>query len=356
MRHNSRRFALVASVLAASMALTACGGSSDSSSAGTDGTKLKPFTFQLNFTAGGFNAGFEYAAVHGLYKEEGLDVEIIPGAGSGVTAQMVASGKAQIAFAEAPTTSALVAKGAPMKTIMTLYQSSPNQVTTLTSSGINSIQDLKGRSVGVPTGGSQTAMMPILLQKNGLKPSDINQVGLPKESLVQALLQKRVDAILGSTDSYGVQLEQQGAETRNWTFADYGVPTISTSVFANSEYLKSNADDVKAFIRASLKGWAAVAADPKAGAAAVKEYFPNSNEQQSLAELNAVIPLLCAGGATVVGKSPDESWTRTQDLLSSVDLLPAGTDATTYYSNDFLPAESEMQQCQDGKPVPLTAK
>ncbi|WP_406067639.1 ABC transporter substrate-binding protein [Micromonospora sp. NBC_01638] len=354
MRHTPRRIALVASVLAASMALTACGSSGDSSSAGAAGPK--PFSLQLNFTAGGFNAGFEYAAVHGLYKEEGLDVEIIPGAGSSVTAQMVASGKAQIGFAEAPTTSALVAKGAPMKTIMTLYQSSPNQVTTLTSSGINAVQDLKGRSVGVPTGGSQTAMLPILLEKNGLKPSDINQVGLPKESLVQALLQKRVDAILGSTDSYGVQLEQQGAQTKNWTFAEYGVPTVSTSVFANAEYLKSNADDVKAFIRASLKGWAAVAADPQAGAAAVKKYFPNSNEQQSLAELNAVLPLLCAGGAKAVGKATDESWTRTQDLLSSIGLLPAGTDAATYYSNDFLPAEAEMQQCQDGKPVPLAAK
>ncbi|MGC5054429.1 ABC transporter substrate-binding protein [Micromonospora sp. DT48] len=355
MRHIPRRSALVASVLAASMALTACGGSSDSS-VGADGTKLKPFTFQLNFTAGGFNAGFEYAAVHGLYEEEGLDVKIVPGAGSGVTAQMVASGQAQIGFAEAPTTSALVAKGAPMKTIMVLYQSSPNQVTTLTSSGINSIQELKGRSVGVPTGGSQTAMLPILLEKNGLQPSDIKQVGLPKESLVQALLQNRVDAILGSTDSYGVQLEQQGAQTKNWTFAEYGVPTVSTSVFANEDYLKNNADDVKAFLRASLKGWAAVAADPEAGAAAVKEYFPNSNEQQSLAELNAVLPLLCAGGAKVVGKATDESWARTQDLLSSVELLPAGTDATTYYSNDFLPEEAEMQQCQDNKPVPLAAK
>jgi NitT/TauT family transport system substrate-binding protein len=354
MRHTPRRFALAVYVLVGSMALAACGNSSDSSSPGADGTK--PFTFQLNFTAGGFNAGFEYAAVHGLYKKEGLDVKITPGAGSGVTAQMVASGKAQVAYADAATTSALVAKGAPMKNIMTIYQSSPNQVTALTSSGINSIQDLKGRSVGVPTGGSQTAMLPILLQKNGLKPSDIKQVGLPKESLVQALLQKRVDAILGSTDAYGVQLEQQGAQTKNWTFAEYGVPTVSTSVFANSDYLKSNANDVKAFIRASLKGWAAVIADPKAGAAAVKQYFPNSNEQQSLAELNAIIPLFCAGGATVVGKAPDESWTRTQDLLSSVGLLPAGTDATEYYSNDFLPAETEMQQCKDGKPVPLAAQ
>ncbi|WP_405431160.1 ABC transporter substrate-binding protein [Micromonospora sp. NBC_00617] len=343
-------------MLAASMALTACGGGSSDSSVGADGTKLKPFTFQLNFTAGGFNAGFEYAAVHGLYKGEGLDVEIVPGAGSGVTAQMVASGKAQVAYADAATTSALIAKGAPMKNIMTVYQSSPNQVTTLTSSGINAIQDLKGRSVGVPTGGSQTAMLPILLEKNGMKPSDIKQVGLPKESLVQALLQKRVDAILGSTDAYGVQLEQQGAQTKNWTFADYGVPTVSTSVFANEDYLKNNADDVKAFIRASLKGWAAVIADPKAGAAAVKTYFPNSNEQQSLAELNAIIPLFCAGGATAVGKAPAESWSRTQDLLSSIGLLPAGTDATTYYSNDLLPAEAEMQQCQDGKPVPLAAK
>ena len=132
---------------------------------------LTPVTFQLNFTAGGYNAGFALALQEGLYKRAGLEVTIVKGQGSGVTAQLVAAGKADIAYADALAVMQLIAKGAPMKIVSTIYQSNPNAVTVLTASGIKSIQELKGRSVAVPTGQSQTAMIPILFKANGLAES-----------------------------------------------------------------------------------------------------------------------------------------------------------------------------------------
>src|SRR5262245_18692189 len=125
-----------------------------------------PVPFQLNFTAGGYNAGFALALQEGLYKKAGLDVTIIKGQGSGVTAQLVASGKADIAYADALAVMQLIAKGAPMKIVSTIYQSNPNAVTMLTASGIKSIGELKGKSVAVPTGQSQTAMIPILFKRS----------------------------------------------------------------------------------------------------------------------------------------------------------------------------------------------
>ncbi len=41
-----------------------------------------PVTFQLNWTAGGANAGFAAALQEGFYKEAGLDVTIVQGNGS----------------------------------------------------------------------------------------------------------------------------------------------------------------------------------------------------------------------------------------------------------------------------------
>ena len=65
----------------------------------------------------------------GIYKKAGLDVTIIKGQGSGVTAQLVAAGKADIAYADALAVMQLIAKGAPMKVVSTIYQSNPNAVT-----------------------------------------------------------------------------------------------------------------------------------------------------------------------------------------------------------------------------------
>ena len=80
-----------------------------------------PVTFQLNWMAGGPNAGFAAALAEGYYKDAGLDVTLVQGNGSGNTAQLVANGRAQLAYADAVAVSQLIAKGAPMKVVSTIY-------------------------------------------------------------------------------------------------------------------------------------------------------------------------------------------------------------------------------------------
>src|SRR3954447_16357890 len=104
-----------------------------------------PVSFQLNWMAGGPNAGFAAAVAEGYYKEAGLDVTLVQGNGSGNTAQLVANGRAQLAYADAVAVSQLIAKGAPMKMIATIYQSNPNAVMSLKKTGIKSVKELAGK-------------------------------------------------------------------------------------------------------------------------------------------------------------------------------------------------------------------
>ncbi|KGT79612.1 twin-arginine translocation pathway signal protein [Bradyrhizobium japonicum] len=303
-------------------------------------------TFQLNWTAGGANAGFAAALGEGFYKAAGLDVTIVQGNGSGNTAQLVASGRSQLAYADAVAVSQLIAKGAPMKVVATIYQSNPNEVSALTKSGVKSINDLKGKKVGVPAGSSQTTMMPLFLKANGLKEADMTMINMPVAAMVPSLLQGQVDAILGSMDSYQIQLEQQGATLDNYRFADYGVPTVSTSIFASDSFIKDNPDVLKKFIGASLKGWGFALDNPDKAVKDLKAVFPDLNEKLATAELAAITPLFCSGGAKFLGKAEDAHWTRTQALLSEVKLLPEGQDPKSYYTNAYLPADGEMRACK----------
>jgi len=305
-----------------------------------------PVTFQLNWVAGGANAGFAAAVAEGFYKAEGLDVTLVQGNGSGNTAQMVAAGRAQLAYADAVAVSQLIAKGAPMKVVSTIYQSNPNEVAALKKTGIKSIKDLAGKKVGVPQGSSQTTMLPLFLKANNLKESDMTMLNMPPTSMVPSLLQGQVDAILGSMDAYSIQLEAQGAQLDTFRFADYGVPTVSTSIFANTEFLKSNPEVVKKFIAASLKGWSFALDNPARAVQALKKVFPEVNEKLATSELAAITPLFCSGGAKFIGKAEDAHWDRTQVLLSEVKLLPAGQDPKSYYTNDFLPPASAMRACK----------
>ena len=303
-------------------------------------------TFQLNWVAGGANAGFAAAVAEGFYRDAGLDVTLVQGNGSGNTAQLVANGRSEIAYADAVAVSQLIAKGAPMKVLSTVYQSNPNEVSALKKTGIKSIKDLAGKKVGVPSGSSQTTMLPLLLKANNLKESDVNLINMPPTAMVPSLLQGQVDAILGSVDSYQIQLEAQGAQTDNFMFADHGVPTVSTSIFASDSYIKNNPEVIKKFIAASLKGWYFALDNPEKAVKDLKSVFPEMNEKLATAELASIKPLLCSGGAKYIGKAEDALWVKTQDLLSEVKLLPAGQDPKTYYTNAYLPPASEMRACK----------
>jgi NitT/TauT family transport system substrate-binding protein len=330
----SRRWA--AGALAAGLAIGVC----------TTASAATPVTFQLNWFAGGPNAGFASALAQGYYKDAGLDVTIVQGNGSGNTAQLVANGRAQLAYADAVAVTQLIAKGAPMKVVSTIYQSNPNEVSALKKTGMKSVKDLAGKKVGLPSGSSQTTMLPLFLKANGLKESDMTLLNMPPASMVPSLMQGQVDAILGSMDAYQIQLEAQGAELDNWRFADYGVPTVSTSIFVSDQYLKDNPDVVRKFIAASLKGWSFALDNPAQSVKDLKQVFPEMNEKQAASELAAITPLFCSGGAKYIGRAEDSQWVKTQDLLSEVKLLPTGVDPKTYYTNDYLPPASQMRACK----------
>jgi NitT/TauT family transport system substrate-binding protein len=298
-----------------------------------------PVAFQLNFTAGGYNAGFALALQEGIYKKAGLDVTIIKGQGSGVTAQLVASGKADIAYADALAVMQLIAKGAPMKVVSTIYQSNPNAVTVLTSSGIKSIAQLKGKSVAVPTGQSQTAMIPILFKANGLSESDVNLVNMPGNAMIASLLQKQVDAMLGSLDNYDLIFRQRGVEVISLPFADHGVATVSTSIIASDAALAQKGDVVRKFIQASLEGWDAAIKRPEDAIKALVQTFPTDTEPpRNLGELKAAISLMCKNGAKSVGKAEPEAWTQTVSVAQQVLGLSTSVPASAYYTYEFLPA------------------
>ena len=312
------------------------------SSAGFADTAIN---FQLNWYAGGANAGFAAALEEGYYKAAGLDVTITQGNGSGNTAQLVASGRAQLAYADAVAVSQLIAKGAPMKIVSSIYQSNPNEVMALKEANIKSVQDLKGKKIGVPAGSSQVTMLPLFLEANNLTEADVDLLNMPPASMVPALLQKQVDAILGSVDDYQIQAESQGAKLDDYMFADHGVPTVSTSIFASDSFIKDNPDVLRKFIAASLKGWVFALKNADQAVQDLKKAFPDVDTKLAAAQLAAIPPLFCSGGTKFLGKATDAHWALTQELLAKVGLLPKGQDPASYYTNDYLPPESELTPC-----------
>jgi NitT/TauT family transport system substrate-binding protein len=305
-------------------------------------TKL---TFLLNVPPAGYNSGFDLAIEKGLYKDAGVDVTIEPGNGSQTTAQLLSVGKYDIGFADSAPVMKLIAQGAKLKVLATILQGNPNAVTALKKAGLKSVADIKGRSVAMPTAGSQVSMFPLVLAANNLTESDVTLVNMPPEAMVSALIRGTVDVILGSVDQYDIQLKNQGQEFDSFLFIDSGAPTVSTSIIASEDFLAKNPDVARRFVAASLKGWYATLDNPAEAVAAMKKMFPDANEKLAPAQIEATRFLMCVNHAKFVGKALPPQWEDTVNSFVKIGILPANVPASKYYTYDYLPPESQLRRC-----------
>jgi NitT/TauT family transport system substrate-binding protein len=298
----------------------------------------KPLTLTLNFLAGGPQAGFMYARKLGLYREAGIDLTIEEGKGSATTAQLVATGQAQVGFADAPAAMQIRSKGGPVKIIAPVLQTNGFAIISLEETGIKAVRDLVGKRVAVQPGTAQTTLLEPIFAANKIDKDRVNIVNIDPAALVGALLEKKVDAILAGADFQSVQIRDRGFKVTDLFYRDIGVPTVGLSIIAREDKLKADPDLYRKFVAVSLRGWDEARKNPAAAAAAVVEQFAAANQEQILKQLRVDLLLVCAPGATALGRVPDKNWQVTYELLTTYLGLPRERPITDYYTTEFLPA------------------
>src|SRR5438093_5801107 len=283
----------------------------------------KPMKLTLNFLAGGPQAGFMYAKALGLYDKAGINLTIEEGRGSGTTAQLVATGQTDVGFADAPAAMQLRAKNAPVKIIAPILQTNGFAIITLEDSGIRKPGDLVGKRVAVQAGTAQTTLLNAILSANSIDPQKFNAINIDPSAFVGALIEKKVDVILGGADFQSVQLRDRGLKVRDIFYRDVGVPTVGLSIIARDDRIAADSDLYRKFIAASLEGWDAARKNPAAAAEAVVKMFPAAPKEQIQKQLEVDLQLLCAPGATTLGRVPEQNWQTTFALLTKYLELPA---------------------------------
>lgn len=300
----------------------------------------KSVKFTLNFLAGGPQAGFMYAKKLGLYDQAGLDVTIEEGQGSATTAQLVATGGTQLGFADAPAAMQVRTRGGNVRAVATILQTNAFAIISLKEKNITQPKDLEGKTVAVQPGTAQAALLDAIFASNQVNQTAVSVVNIDPAALVGALLERRVDAILAGADFQSVQIRDRGAEINEIFYRDAGVPTVGLSIIANDDLIQHDPDLIRRFVASSLRGWEAAAQDPGAAAQAVVEQFVAGDREQILKQLQVDLRFMCAPGADRIGMPPPQNWITTLDLMQRYQGLPAGRQATEFYTTDFVPADA----------------
>jgi NitT/TauT family transport system substrate-binding protein len=234
----------------------------------------------------------------------------------------------------------LRAKNAPVKIVAPILQTNGFAIVSLEETGIRKPADLIDKRVAVQAGTAQTTLLDAILSANNIDPKKFNAINIDPSAFVGALLEKKVDAILGGADFHSVQIRDRGFKIYEILYRDVGVPTVGLSVIARDEKIAADPELYKKFIAASLEGWDAARKNPTAAAEAVVKQFPTATKEQIQKQLEVDLKLLCAPGATALGRVPEKNWQTTFDLLTQYLQLPKDKPVTDYYTTALLPANS----------------
>jgi NitT/TauT family transport system substrate-binding protein len=291
------RFIAAVSVAVATILLAACSAAPGASTAAK--TKI---TLQLQWFPQAQFAGYFAALDKGFYSDEGLDVTILPGAVDIVPATVVASGKAQFGISWVPRMLAPRESGADMQVIAQVFQRSATTQVSFKTSGIDSVDDFKGKKIGNWGFGNEFELL-AGIRKHGMDPAkDVTLV--PQQFDMNAFVAGEIDAAQAMTyNEYAQVLEKINPKTGKLFTADdlnvikwedEGVSMLQDAIFASEAWLKQtgNSDIAVKFLKASFKGWIFCRDSPAECVDIVLKHdakLPKGHQTWQLNEINRLI-------------------------------------------------------------------
>ncbi|MDR0576713.1 MAG: ABC transporter substrate-binding protein [Candidatus Accumulibacter sp.] len=261
-------------LLAPAIALTVCASAVFTSGAAT-AQPLEKVEFLLNWTISSDHSPYYIALEKGWFKEEGLDVNVTIGQGSGYAVQAVDAGKADISIADAPTPFTLRQKGAKVKIIGVIFDKNPCNAYFWKDTGIKTPKDFAGKTIAVPATDGHKVMWPAFAKIVGVDPGSVRFINIEPAAKAAALASRKADILFELYTTYpqmskGVPAGQLG----NIIWADHGYDIYAHSYITSDDTAAKRPETLKKFLKAAYRAWEYALTHPEEAIEILSKYHP----------------------------------------------------------------------------------
>jgi ABC-type nitrate/sulfonate/bicarbonate transport system substrate-binding protein len=291
-----------------------------------------------------FLTPFQYAASVGILdvlaaQQQGyfaalcLNVDIKPG---GVNAALVSSGKAQLGGVGGPSDAiTAAANGAKIVGIATYGNTSAIELLTLASSGITTLKDFEGKTLGYK--GAMPPLLEAMFAKAGVPNSKIKEISVGYDPTI--LPKGQVKALVAYKSNEQLTLQGMGVKLTIWDPAKYGLRSAFNTQIANAAFAKAHPTAIEDFLRASYAGFAYSNAHLQTVLAYAAKLTGGGNYDIAASTLRwhveskLVTSTLLAGHG--VGWQTTAQWTPELGYLQQFKLISKPVDLATLIDNSY---------------------
>ena len=210
--------------------------------------------FQTDWIPSGEHAMYYGGWQKGIFADEGIDVTITRGYGSGDTVTKLAANAFDFGVADmAAVMTARARQNDPVKTIAIVYSQSPHSLFVLKSSGITSFTGLEGKRIGITPGNSHKFYFPKVAERAGTDPSKITWVNMDGAAMAAQLIAKNLDAAPFYSIHYYYQnkaAKAAGEEILVLPFVEVGFKIFAATIVATDKTIAERPDLTRRFLRA----------------------------------------------------------------------------------------------------------
>jgi NitT/TauT family transport system substrate-binding protein len=292
-------------------------------------------TVQLDWVAEPEHGGFYQAQAKGFFADEGLDVTIIPGGPNAFVMPKVATGQADIGQADSTNTLLQQAEGLPVVQFGAVFQDDPSGLLVNADSNVHTFADLEGKTL---VARPEWAFLTYLREKMGLHFTIV-----PTNYAITGFLTGKEHIQQGYyiAEPYHI-VKAGGKEPRflsTWE-ADFRAYAV---LVTNRRFAREHPVELKAFMRAYIKGWQDyLDGDPAPAHALMKAANANNTDEFLLASRQLIIDgELVTGrgqGADNIGRLDPQRYVRQIEQLEELGILPKGkVTADKAMTTQFLP-------------------
>lgn len=296
-------------------------------------------SIRLDFSPWGVHAAMHLAQDKGWFEEEGLNVDIQDGRGSGNTLQLVNAGQVDVGQVQLGLLGGIRQQGATTKSFAGFVRKTDLCVLVDETSDINAIEDLEGETLVVFAASPWAPYIDLFLEAGGLDTQSVEVMFVDPAALWGTYTSGRADGLM-STYSSALPVAAGPRPSRCILASEAGLEFPSYGLVATEETIENRGEALAKLVEIQQRAWEHLKTNIDDGVQAMLNQRSDAdlNPDVLREQIRMTIEFLDtpATEGKPIGWQATEDWDAALEGMERAGVVEPGWNPDDYYTNEFV--------------------